>query len=187
MKVLLKVDVDNIGYAGEVHKVADGYGRNYLIPQGLAVKASSDVMKQAEFWRKRAEARREEMRAEYEALSERITAVTLTFLARASVESGRLYGSVTTNQIVDALNAELGTEIDRRNVPGEPLRELGTHKVVVRLSADYQPELTVIIESEDDQDEDVEEEIVEVDVVETVNEVEAEVEVSIVEEEFVTE
>ncbi len=147
MKVLLKQDIQNIGLAGEVHKVADGYGRNYLLPQGLAVVASPGMMKQAVVWRKKAEARREELRAEYEALSKKIEEVTLTFTARAG-ETGKLYGSITTTQVADDLNELLGTDIDRRKVGIEPLRQLGEHKVVVRLSGDFQPELTVMIENE---------------------------------------
>ena len=152
MKVLLKKDVDNLGYAGEVHKVADGYGRNYLIPQGFAVLATNSVMRQAESWRKKAEIRREELRAEYRALSERIEEASLTFTARAG-DSGKLYGSITTTQVTDELNELLGTDIDRRKVGVEPLRQLGEHQVVVRLSADFQPKITVFIESEDQEDE----------------------------------
>lgn len=152
MKVLLKQDIENIGFAGEVHKVADGYGRNYLLPQGLAVVASPSMMKQAEVWRKKAEARRAELRAEYEALSQKIEEVTLTFTARAG-ETGKLYGSITTTQIADDLNELIGTDIDRRKVGIEPLRQLGEHKVVVRLSGDFQPELTVIIANEDGETE----------------------------------
>ncbi len=148
MKVLLKEDVENLGYAGEVYKVADGYGRNYLIPKGLAVLASPNVMKQAQVWRRKAEARRAEMRAEFEALAAQIEATTLTFTARAG-ETGKLYGSITTSQIADELNEILGTDIDRRKVGIEPLRQLGRHPVPVRLSGDFQPNLTVIIESED--------------------------------------
>jgi large subunit ribosomal protein L9 len=147
MKVLLKEDLENIGLAGEVHKVADGYGRNYLLPQGLAVVASPGMMKQAVVWRKKAEAHRAEQRAEYEALSAKIEEVCLTFTARAG-ETGKLYGSITTTQIADDMNEQLGTDIDRRKVGIEPLRQLGEHKVVVRLSGDFQPELTVIIENE---------------------------------------
>lgn len=145
MKVLLKEDVVTLGFAGEVCEVAPGYGRNYLIPKGFAVKATKSAMKQAESWRKKAEARRAQLRAEYEALSARIVEASLTFKARAS-ESGRLYGSVTTNQIVESLNETLGTDIDRRLVTGDPLRQLGSHKVAVRLSAEFQPEVTVVIE-----------------------------------------
>jgi large subunit ribosomal protein L9 len=148
MKVLLKEDVDNIGYAGEVHKVADGYGRNYLIPKGLAVLATGSVMKQADVWRKKAEARREELRAEYEMLSQKINETTLTYSARAG-ETGKLYGSITTSQITDDLNEVLGTEIDRHKVGVEPLRQLGKHQVVVRLSGDFQPHVTVLIEPEE--------------------------------------
>lgn len=150
MKVLLKEDVENIGYAGEVYKVADGYGRNYLIPNGMAVVASPGAMKQAEAWREKAEARRAEQRAEFESLSAKIQGVTLTFDARAG-ETGKLYGSITTAQIADSLNEALGTEIDRRKVGVEPLRQLGEHKVVVRLSGDFQPELTVVIESDEEE------------------------------------
>ncbi len=149
MKVLLKVDVENLGYAGEVYSVANGYGRNYLLPQGLAVKASEGMLKQAVAWRKRAETRREEIRAEYEALSAKIVEAVVSFTARAG-ETGKLYGSVTTAQLTDALNELLGTDIDRRKVGHDPLRSLGEHKVVVRLDANFQPEFTAVIENEDE-------------------------------------
>jgi large subunit ribosomal protein L9 len=147
MKVLLKEDVESLGFAGEVHKVADGFGRNFLLPKGLATMATPSMMKQAEGWRKKAQARREQIRAEFEALSARISGTTLTFQARAG-ETGRLYGSITTQQITDKLNQVLGTDVDRRKVGEHTLRDLGEHKVVVRLSADFQPEITVVIESE---------------------------------------
>lgn len=147
MKVLLKEDVDNLGYAGEVHTVADGYGRNFLLPKGLAVKATPDVMKQAEAWRRRAEARRAELRAEHDYLSERIRAVKLSFTARAG-DSGKLYGSITTAQIADKLNETLGTTIDRRKVGSEPLRQLGEYHIPVRLSGDHHPEFLVVVEQE---------------------------------------
>ena len=128
-----KKDVDNLGYAGEVYKVADGYGRNYLIPKGMAVLATPNVMQQADAWRKKAEARREELRAEYEALAAKIEETSLNYTARAG-DTGKLYGSITTSQITDDLNEKLGTDIDRRKVGVEPLRQLGEHKVIVRLS-----------------------------------------------------
>ncbi len=148
MKVLLKEDVDNLGYAGEVHEVKGGFGRNFLIPQGLAVKATPSAMKQAQAWRSKAEARREQLRAEYATLAGRIESTKLTFVARAG-DTGKLYGSITTHQIADMLNEKLGVDIDRRKVGTEALRQLGTHQVPVRLSAEFQPNVTVIIESED--------------------------------------
>jgi large subunit ribosomal protein L9 len=164
MKVLLKEDIDNLGYAGEVMSVADGYGRNFLIPQGKAVKATPSVLKQANVWRDRAAVRMVELKKEHEALAARIAEVNLEFTARAG-ETGKLYGSVTTADIVEQLNDSLGTEeIDRRSVIGDPLRQLGEHKVTIRLSRDYQPQLTVNInlfieeeeieEVEDEADED---------------------------------
>ena len=154
MKVLLKTDVDNLGMAGEVQNVSGGYGRNFLIPKGLAVVASPGMMKQAEGWRKKAEARREQVRAEFQALAAKIKDVRLTFTARAG-ENGKLYGSITTSQIADQLNEVLGIEIDRRKVGVEPLRQLGKHPVVVRLSGEFQPEFMVVIESEDSDEEAV--------------------------------
>ena len=149
MKVLLKKDVDNVGFAGEVHAVSDGFGRNYLLPNGLALLATPGAVKQAESWRKKAETHRAELRAEYELLSSRIREVHLVFKARAG-ESGKLFGSITTAMIADEMNSVLGTEIDRRKVGLESLRQLGEHKVVVRLSGDFHPELTVVIEDEEE-------------------------------------
>lgn len=148
MKVLLREDVEKLGYAGEVHTVADGYGRNYLIPRGYAVKATDQAMNQAKIWREKAAARRAQLKARHEELSQRISAVTLNFVAKAG-ETGKLYGSVTTNHIVDKLNETLGTSLGHQLVEGEPLRQLGTHHVTVRLSGEYQPQVTVVIQSED--------------------------------------
>ena len=154
MKVLLKEDVYNLGLAGEVHDVAPGYGRNYLIPQGKAIKATPGTMQQAKVWRQQAETRRAELRAEYQTLATRIEETTLTFIAKAG-ETGKLYGSITTAQVAESLNEVLGTTIDQRKVGTGTLRELGEHKVVVRLSADFQPEVTVVVESEEDKDAEV--------------------------------
>ncbi len=179
MKVLLKKDVYNLGYAGEVFEVAPGYGRNYLIPQGHAVKATPSMMKQAAGWRKQAEARRAELKAEYELLSNRIQETTLTFIANAG-ETGKLYGSITTAQVAEKLNETLGTDIDNRKVGTGTLRQLGEHKVVVRLSAEFQPEVTVMVEQEDAPETAVSEEVMEAaeaettEAVETVVETEAE-------------
>jgi large subunit ribosomal protein L9 len=159
MKVLLKEDVDNLGYTGEVLKVADGYGRNYLIPRGLAVMATPGVLKQAQSWRERAAIRLTELRREHEALARKINDTHLNFFARAG-ETGKLYGSVTTADITDQLNETLGTDVDRRLVLGGSLRQLGEHRVTVRLSRDYQPQILVNIhpfsdeESEEELSED---------------------------------
>lgn len=156
MKVLLKEDVDNLGYAGEVHDVANGYGRNYLIPRGLAVKATPGVLKQARAWRERAEARRAERRARYEELTEKINDMHLIFRAKAG-ESGRLYGSVTMMDVADRLNEELGTEIDRRKFDSDSLRELGEHRVPIHLDRDFHPQLLVFVHPEEAETEEADE------------------------------
>jgi large subunit ribosomal protein L9 len=183
MKVLLKEDVSNLGYAGEVMEVANGYGRNYLIPQGMAVKATPGVLTSAKAWRERAKVRLNELRKEHEALAERISDVKLVFHARAG-ETGKLYNSVTTNDVVDALNKALGTTVDRRSIVGEPLRQLGEHQVTVRLSRDYQPQVMVYIHPEGDQEPVEEEPVEEAEAaMEAEAEVEVEAEIEAVEEE----
>ena len=147
MKVLLKEDVDKLGYAGEIHNVADGYGRNFLLPRGLAVLATEGVLKQAAAWRARAEARRAERRAEYEGLTDKINGMHLVFRARAG-ESGRLYGSVTMIDVAERLNEELGTEIDRRKFDSQPLRDLGEHRITIHLDRDFHPQLVVHVHPE---------------------------------------
>lgn len=156
MKVLLREDVDNLGYAGEVHDVANGYGRNYLLPRGLAVKATPGVLKQARAWRERAEARRAELQAKYEELTEKISGMHLVFRAKAG-ETGRLYGSVTMMDVADRLNEELGTDIDRRKFDSQPLRELGEHRVPIHLDRDFHPQLIVHVHPEGGETEEEEE------------------------------
>ena len=179
MKVLLKKDVDSLGYAGDVYDVAPGYGRNYLLPRGLAVLATPSEMKAAEVWRQRAAARRAELRAEYEALAARINELSLEFERRAG-ESGKLYGSVTTNDVADAMNEALGTDVDRRKVLGESLRALGEHGLVVRLSNDVQANLKVTVTAEGgdeplrlEEEDEAEETVAEVEEAEAADDAEA--------------
>jgi large subunit ribosomal protein L9 len=147
MKVLLLKDVYKLGHAGDVKKVANGYGRNYLIPQGLAVLATPGALKQAETLRQNAAIARARQNAELAGVAERLSATTLTFAVKAG-ETGKLYGSITPASIAQAIQRETGLEIDRRNVGHQPLRELGEYKVPVRLTADLIPSVHVIIHRE---------------------------------------
>ncbi len=144
MKVLLLQDVYKLGRAGEVKKVANGYGRNYLIPQGLAVLATPAAMKMAERIKAEAEKRRAELNKELSAVAERLDGLTLAFPARAG-ETGKLYGSITTQMIADALSEKAGVEITKRQIDAQPLRHLGEHTVHVRLTIDLVPEVKVIV------------------------------------------
>ncbi len=147
MKVLLKEDVEHLGYAGEIHKVAAGYGRNYLLPRGFAVMATEGAMRQAEAWSERAAARRAQIKAEYDRLSAAIAGTVLNFEARAG-STGRLYGSITTQQIAELLAEQVGIETDRRYIQSDSLRELGEHGLTYRLDATHEPAFTVIIRPE---------------------------------------
>lgn len=146
MKVLLIQDVENLGLAGEVQNVADGYGRNYLIPQRLAVLATPGELKKTDLHRRRAAEQRQRIADELAALAEAIRQTTLTFQAKAG-EKGRLYGSITTADIAAQLTAVLGKEMDRRKMTLEtPIKLLGTHKVTIRLSADVTAEFNVEVQ-----------------------------------------
>ena len=144
MKVLLLEDVYKLGRAGDVKKVADGYGRNYLIPQDLAVLATPGALKQVEHIRSRAETSRAALNQEMSGIAERLTKLTLAFPARAG-ETGKLYGSITAQMIADAIQGKLGVDLDRRQLDAQPLRTLGEHSVRVRLTIDLVPDVRVIV------------------------------------------
>jgi len=149
MKVLLTETVDNLGSAGEVKKVADGYARNFLIPKGLAVPATAGSLRQAEL-RRQTEARRQERaKVEAESLARTLSQVTLTFQVKAG-EKDKLYGSITNADIAEAFERETGQAIDKRKVElEEPIRELGSYYVPVKLLPDLAPRIAVIVESEE--------------------------------------
>ena len=146
MKVLLTRDIEKLGRAGTVKTVADGYARNYLIPQGLAVYASPGALKQAETIRQSESKRQSQLAGEAQAIAGKIDGATLTFVARAS-EAGKLYGSITTKQVIDRLKQATGVDIDKRKLDlREPIRSLGSHTVRVHLATDLNPAFTVIVE-----------------------------------------
>jgi large subunit ribosomal protein L9 len=147
MKVLLLKDVYKLGRAGDVKKVADGFGRNFLIPQGLAVLATAGAVKQAESIRTRATTQRQELNQTMSGLAEKLIGLAVGFPTRAG-ETGKLYGSITTQMIADAITKKIGQEVDRRHIEGQPIRVLGEHKVTVRLTVDLNPEVKVIVHRE---------------------------------------
>ena len=148
MKVILTREVPNPGEVGDVKKVATGYARNYLIPQGLAMKATPGALKEFER-RQAAEARREEqMEARAEALLQRLSEVTLSFEAKAS-EKGRLFGSITTADIAEALEREIDEKFDRRkHILSEPLRDVGEHTISVRLTQEIVAQVKAVVKPE---------------------------------------
>jgi large subunit ribosomal protein L9 len=147
MKVMLLKDVYKLGRAGDIKKVADGYGRNFLIPQGLAVLATAGALKQAEKVRKQAEIRRAELNSELKGLAEQISAITLTFGAKAG-ETGKLYGSITTQDVAEAISEKTRYEIKKHQVDMQPIRNLGEFTARVRLTMDLIPEIKIIVHRE---------------------------------------
>jgi large subunit ribosomal protein L9 len=147
MKVLLLKDVYKLGHAGDVKKVADGYARNYLIPQGMAALATKQAVLQAETLRQNAAIARAKLNAELSGVADKLNALTVTFAVKAG-ETGKLYGSITTRQIADAIKAASGLDVDHRNVGHQPLRELGDYKVPVRLTTDLIPSVHVLLHRE---------------------------------------
>ena len=144
MKVLLIKDVYKLGRAGDVKRVADGYGRNFLLPQGLAVLATPGALARTEHIRSQANAKRAILNNELGGVAEILSKLTLTFPAKAG-ETGKLYGSITPVMICDAIKGQSGIEVNRRQLDFEPIRTLGTHKTRIRMTIDLIPEVTVIV------------------------------------------
>jgi len=144
MEVILLKDVPRLGRAGELRNVAPGYARNYLVPEGLATLVTKGALKQLEL-QSQAEARRNrQLEAEAREFAAQLEGVTLTLTAKTG-EKDRLYGSITSGDIADALETEIGKSVDRRKIElEEPIRELGTYSVPFKLLSDLAP--TIVVE-----------------------------------------
>jgi large subunit ribosomal protein L9 len=148
MKLILRADVDNLGRLGEVVTVKPGFGRNYLVPQGLAMPATEGNLRAFELERKKLQARMDAVKAAAQDLSDKLTAERVIVRVRVG-EGGRLYGSVSTSNIAEAL-AERGVEFDRRKIVlGEPIRALGEYSLEVKLHPDIETVLVVAVVSHD--------------------------------------
>jgi large subunit ribosomal protein L9 len=149
MQVLLLKDVHALGQAGEVKRVTDGYARNFLIPRGLAVAATDAAVKKAEQHRQAISRQQTKVLTEAQAFAQILDGVTVNFQARAG-EGDRLYGSITNAHIADALTEKVGREVDKRKIDlEEPLKELGTHAVTIRLAPEAEAKIIVIVEREE--------------------------------------
>lgn len=144
MKVMLIKDVYKLGRAGDVKRVADGYGRNFLLPKGLAVLATTAAMKKVESVKADAAVQRSVLNKEMSGIAELLAGKVFTFSSKAG-ETGKLYGSITTQMVVDAIKEKHGVEIDRHQLEVAPIRTLGEHKAHIRLTVDLVPEITVVV------------------------------------------
>jgi large subunit ribosomal protein L9 len=142
MEVILRQAIDNLGHAGDIVKVSPGYARNFLLPRGFAYEATEGNRKRIAQEKSRLDAAEATRRDSAQELATKLEAVSLTFSARVG-EEGKLFGSVTSADIAQQLEAQ-GIHIERRLIDlHEPIKALGVYRVPVRLHADVKPEIKV--------------------------------------------
>ena len=147
MKVILREEVENLGDLGDLVEVANGYGRNYLIPQGLAVQASTRNVKAMEHEKRLQAQRLHKLKGAAEEFAARLEKLSLRLKKKVG-EGDRLYGSVTSQEIAEAVQAA-GEKVDRRKIQLEaPIKALGVFKVPVKVHPDVTAELSVTVEGE---------------------------------------
>jgi len=145
MKVILTADVPKVGRAGDLKEVANGYARNHLIANGLAIPAIGGAAKKVADEIAAGRAKRDRAKADAEASAQRISSTVLTLGVKVG-EGGKLFGSVTAKEIADALDRR-GIEVDKHQILlDEPLKQLGTYKVQVKVAAHLIAEVTVTVE-----------------------------------------
>jgi len=143
MKVVLRADVEQVGKKGDIVEVADGHARNFLVPKGLAFVATPGVAAQAEAMRRGRDLRDAQERQAAEAIAQKLVPAVITIPHRAGAE-GKLFGSVTTTEIAEAIEAQTGVEIDKRKLHlDEPIKTVGQHLVPAKLHADVEFPVTV--------------------------------------------
>jgi large subunit ribosomal protein L9 len=145
MKLILKEKVKGLGNSGEIVKVADGYARNYLLPKGLAVEATQANLKELQQQQQaRAQAKSRE-EAEAKELAQKLKGKIINLAAKAG-ENGKLFGSITGQDVAKAMEAQLGIKVDKRKIElKEPLKALGEYSVPVRLYKDFTVDVMVIV------------------------------------------
>jgi large subunit ribosomal protein L9 len=143
VKLILRADVERVGKKGDIIDVADGYARNFLLPQGLALKATPGAANQASAMRRARDIKDAKEREAGEQIARQLVPAVIKIPARAGSE-GRLFGSITAADVVEAVKEQTGIELDRRRLHlDEPIKTLGVHEVPVRLHADVQFRVTV--------------------------------------------
>jgi large subunit ribosomal protein L9 len=143
MRVVLRADVGGVGKKGDILDVADGYARNYLIAKGMAFRATDGVVSQAQAMRRSRDLKDARDREAAETIARKLVPTVIRVPAKAGAE-GKLFGSVTTADLVSAVSQQAGVDLDRRRVHlDEPIKTLGTHTVPVKLHSDVEFPITV--------------------------------------------
>jgi large subunit ribosomal protein L9 len=143
VRVILRSDVERVGKKGDVLDVADGYARNFLVPRGLALRASDGAIAQAQAMRRSRDVRDASERQAAEEIARQLVPKVINLTARAGA-GGKLFGSVSAADIVDAVQAQTGLELDRRKVHlDDAIREVGTHRATAKLHSDVEFPITL--------------------------------------------
>ena len=148
MKLLLRSDVDGVGKKGDIVDVADGFGRNYLVPRGFAIKATNGVEDQAKSMRRSRDLKDATDRGAAEEIAKTLVPAVITITAKDSGE-GKLFGSVSAAEVVEAVKAQTGVELDRKTIHlDEHIKTTGTHSVPAKLHNDVQFQINVEVSAE---------------------------------------
>ena len=142
MKLILRADVDGLGKRGDIVEVADGYGRNYLLPRGFAFVATAGSVDQAAKMRRARDLRDAHDREAAQTIATTLVPKVITVPAKAGSE-GRLFGSITTADVVDAVREQTGIELERKQLDSDPIKTLGQHVVTAKLHSDVAFPITV--------------------------------------------
>ena len=158
MQVILKKDVQNLGEAGDVVNVKDGYARNLLIPQNLAEVATKGALENREKNIERIKAKQEKMHQEAVALTEKIQALVKLELAARAGESGKLFGTITTKKLCEELKEKANIEVDRKTVSlNAPINKVGEYTMLIKLTSKVKTELKIVVTASEIVKESVEE------------------------------
>ncbi|MBE0430644.1 MAG: 50S ribosomal protein L9 [Dehalococcoidia bacterium] len=150
MRVVLTEDVPGKGKAGEIREVSKGYAKNFLLPRGLALAATPALVKEVESRLQRQQIEQSVDREQLVELGQQIEGQELRFKARIGAGE-RLFGSITAADIAEELSKSIGSEVDKKKIDlDKPLRQTGSHEVAVKLAGDLKPQITVVIEEEED-------------------------------------
>ncbi|MFI3301446.1 MAG: 50S ribosomal protein L9 [Candidatus Gastranaerophilales bacterium] len=161
MQVILRKDVQNLGEAGDVVNVKDGYARNFLLPQAVAEIATAGAIKNREQNIVRIKAKQEKLHSEALELAGKIEGLNKLELTAKSGESGKLFGTITTKKLSEELQTVSGIEIDRKNITlNTPINKVGEYKMLIKLTSKVKCELAVLVSASEVLKEAIEEEVV---------------------------
>ncbi len=150
MKVVLTQEVKGLGHAGQIKEVADGYARNYLLPKGLATVATAGAVKEVEQRQAAEKKRQDKLDEEMRSIGKKLDGTNITVRAKVG-EGGKLYGSITSQDIADALESQASQSVDKRRIEiEEPIRHVGSYKIQVKLSKNVTANVNLTVEGEEE-------------------------------------